>query len=327
MAKGLLPAARLSLLPALWMALGAVPAAQAISFAGKGMTAALPDRVETVGETSWVTDGERRAVLLRGGSHLRVPTSAWFDGTQGSIAFAVRPEWPRGDSGRHAFVHLGDGNAHVTVFRQGDSHVLFVYKGNPESWRGASLRTGPWSPGSWHQVCATWRTTPGQGIVLFLTVDGITASATGAVPLPVIPEVTFVGCRGEIEPADAALADVDLGNRFRLPDPALSAAATVPMAVDAGAPVGPMPRTWSFVTPWNSRSNPIPFTRDHPYFRRFREAGFEMVRMVAFSESWLWGTRVERGPDGELQLDFRDFDTLLDLYRAAGAEPYVRLAY
>ncbi len=142
-----------------------------------------------------------------------------------------------------------------------------------------------------------------------------------------MPEVAGIGSRGAREPADAAIDDVRISNVFTPPALPKPEATTVAAVIDASRPAGPMPRTWSFVTPWNSKTYRIPFTREHPYFRRFKEAGFEMVRLVAFSENWLWGTEVTRGPDGKLRLDFSDFDTMVDVYRAAGAEPYIRLAY
>ena len=52
-----------------------------------------------------------------------------------------------------------------------------------------------------------------------------------------------------------------------------------------------------------------------------------MVRLVAFSDTWLWGVKVERGEDGKVHLDFKDFDNLADVVRSTGAEPYIRLAY
>ncbi len=301
-----------------------------LHFGLDSVTAELPGGARTVGAVTAAPGregGDSGGMLFQGGAHIRVPTRSWFDPQQGSIDFWVQPAWPADDTGRHTFVHLGDGDAHVTVFRHSDTHLLFVYKGNAAAWRGASVRTGSWEPGTWHRVSAAWRSTEDEGIVLCLSVDKQRAVTTGAIALPDLPADTLIGCRGSVEPADAVLDEVALRDRFTMPGLAPPRATRVAVAIDARADAGPMPRTFSFVTPWNSRTNPIPFTRQHPYFGRFKEAGFDLVRLVAFSENWLWGTRVERAEDGSLSLDFSDFDTLLDMYRAAGAEPYIRLAY
>ena len=279
------------------------------------------------GQPEPVAGTREGALLLRGGVAVTVPSRDRFNPGQGYVDFRAQPHWPPDDTGRHTFFHTGDANAHVTVFLHGGDRLLFVYKGNPSAWRAAQLKIEPWQPGTWHRVTAAWQETERHGVVLFLAADGDRAAGSGAVRLPVAPETVFFGARGRGEPAEAAFDQVVLSTEFSLPSLAPLRAEHIPVRVDTRSSSGPMPRTFSFVTPWNSRTNPIPFTREHPYFRRFREAGFELVRLVAFSESWLWGTRVTRDAEGGVELDFSDFDTLLDLYRDAGAEPYIRLAY
>ena len=293
------------------------------------------DSVSSVQDAGAVVQGQPEpvagtqdgALLLRDGAAVFLPSQGHFNPGQGFVDLQVQPHWPRGDSTRHTFFHTGDGNAHVTVFLHGGNRLLFVYKGNPSAWRAAQLKVEPWLPGTWHRLTAAWQETERHGIVLFLAADGDRAAGSGAVRLPVAPETVFFGARGRGEPAEAAIDQVVLSTEFGLPSLGPLRAERIPVRVDTGSSPGPMPRTFSFVTPWNSRTNPIPFTREHPYFRRFKEAGFGLVRLVAFSENWLWGTRVTRDADDRVNLDFSDFDTLLDLYRDAGAEPYIRLAY
>jgi len=287
----------------------------------------LPAGCQAIGKPVARKGHEGAGFLFQKLAHVRVPTASWLKADEGTIEFMVQPSWPVGDTGRHSFVHLGDGNTHITVFRHGGSHVRFVYKGDPAAYRSASVRTGPWAKDTWHRVVASWHTTVHNGLVLYLSVDGRRAFASHARPLPKVPQWTLVGSRGQAESADAVLDNVVLSPTFILPFAKEPVARQIQATIDTRAKGEPMPRTFSFVTPWNSATNPIPFDQAHPYFRRFQEAGFDLVRLVAFSESWLWGTRVTRGDDGKIKLDFSDFDTLLDLYRAGGAEPYIRLAY
>ena len=54
----------------------------------------------------------------------------------------------------------------------------------------------------------------------------------------------------------------------------------------------PTRKVHDFTTIWNNRENPLPFDVGDPEYKRFLDARFHMVRLVAFSESWLWGTDV-----------------------------------
>ncbi len=103
--------------------------------------------------------------------------------------------------------------------------------------------------------------------------------------------------------------------------------AVIKATIDMSRPVGPFSPVHDMITPWNSKGNRMPFACGSAYDRRFREANFGMCRLVAFSDTWLWGTDVSRGKDGKISLDFKDFDALLDLSLSAGCEPYIRLAY
>jgi len=280
-----------------------------------------------VGKPSFVPGREGQGLRLSAGAHVRFEARDAFRADAGTIEMWVKPEWDGKDEKRHAFFHTGGGNLHVTLFSTGGGKLIFVYKASARAWHGTSLSIAHWRANTWHHVRASWRTTASGKVACVLGVDGDWTSSGGATLLPSIPQHLFLGGRGEREPADAVIDEVRISSEFSLPELPKPAATTIPMRVDAARPSGPMPRTWSFVTPWNSRTYRIPFTQEHPYFRRFKEAGFEMVRMVAFSEGWLWGTEVTRDADGKLRLNFSDFDTMVDVYRTAGAEPYIRLAY
>lgn len=280
-----------------------------------------------VGNTALVPGHKGKGLRLAAGVHVRLNASRFFHPDKGSVGMWVKPEWPPTDAQRHTFFHTGGGHAHVTLFAPGGGSLLFVYKANRQSWHSTSGSISHWQRDTWHHIRASWTRTPAGTLACVLEIDGKWSASSGAVALPSVPQHAFLGGRGKREPADAVIDEVRISPEFTLPSLPPAAPVTIPIRVHAQRPVGPMPRTWSFVTPWNSKSYRIPFTRSHPYFRRFREAGFELVRLVAFSESWLWGAEVTRDATGALKLDFSDFDTLLDLYRAAGAEPYIRLAY
>jgi hypothetical protein len=247
----------------------------------------------------------------------------------GTVSFRVRPRWPEGDRERHTFFHVGTMHEHITVFRHDGRQVFLVYKGGLDAWQGVRLDTGPWVPGEWHEFTAGWKQTAAGDVFLALAVDGVVGTAAGARLLPHGPDRFLLGSRGPGEPCRADVSDFRLDPRFRVEAFGWGrATGGYDLEVDARQPAGtPMPRPFSFTTPWNSESYRVPFAEGHPYFRLFQDAGFEMVRLVAFSEGWLWGTRVSRGPDDRIQLDFSDFDRWVDVFRSAGAEPYIRLAY
>lgn len=278
------------------------------------------------GGVRFVQGRKGRGAQFQEGAHLRLSPGASLTAKQGTIEMWVKPKWDGRDPKRHAFFHMARGDAHVTLFATG-GELLFVYKANRRAWHATKANISGWKKGTWHRVRASWRPASGGTLVCLLDVDGQAGASSGATVLTSLPTSVAIGARGKGESADAVIDDVLLSPDFTPPTLPPAKAKTVSVSIDANRPVGAMPRTWSFVTPWNSRTYRIPFTREHPYFQRFKEAGFEMVRMVAFSENWLWGTAVSRGPDGKLVLDFSDFDAMIDTYRAAGAEPYIRLAY
>jgi xylan 1,4-beta-xylosidase len=258
---------------------------------------------------------------------LTFPTAGNFQAGQGSVSFRVQPLW-NGDDGRdHAFFHLGDGNAHCTVFKTAAGTLRFVYKPSPSRYCAADVDATGWKAGQWHQVTAGWLPTYSGDLLLVLDVDGRRATRAGAVPLDEVPELLYVGRRGpRVQPADAVIDDFRLTAAAPEVPYATGPKADVVATVDVSAD-RPFRRVHDFTTIWNSRDNPLPFDVGDPYYRRFVEAGFTMARLVAFSESWLWGTRVELDDAGRLTTDFTDFDRLLDVMLSAGAEPYVRLAY
>lgn len=278
------------------------------------------------GKITFVDGRTGRAALLAGGAHIRLPSAGTLTAGEGTVEMRVRPRWAGADPGRHTLFHTGGGHAHVTIFATG-GRLLLVYKADPKSWRAAAVDISGWKKDTWHRVRASWRTTRTGQLACLLETDGRFNAMSGVTALGALPAELLIGARNGREPAAAAVDDVRIAPTFTPPDLPAARANTVALSVDAGKPAGPMPRTWRFVTPWNSRTYPVPFTRDHPYFRRFREAGFDLVRMVAFSENWLWGAAVTRDAAGKIAIDFTDFDTMVDTYRAAGAEPYIRLAY
>ena len=280
-----------------------------------------------VGKAAFVAGRKGKGLRLCDGAHVRLNAAPVFHPEEGSVQMWIKPEWPSTDAKRHTFFHAGGGHAHVTLFAPAGGSLLFVYKADRESWHATSGSISHWQRDTWHSVRASWKLVSPGRLACLLEIDGQRSASSGAAPLPTAPRYLFLGGRGKREPADAVIDEVRISSKFTLPKLPRPSAVVVPIRVHAQRSVGPMPRTWSFVTPWNSKSYRIPFTRSHPYFRRFRDAGFELVRLVAFSESWLWGTEVTRDATGALKLDFGDFDALLDLYRAAGAEPYIRLAY
>jgi len=320
---------------AVWRALALVVLALSASFLATARGVHLPlatsgaEALEACGaKTSGNAIFESDGVLLEKGAHLRIPARGCFDPKAGAVRMRVAPRWPEGDDDRHTLFHMQrHPHAHVTVFRQAAGHFLFVYKANENAWHAAQLKAQPWEAGSIHDILAAWKQTVEYGLVLVLEIDGVVGVAKGAVALDAAPAVFILGGRGKGEPANAVYASFTLSPELELPEPALHNGQEIEATVRVDQAAAPMPRPFSFVTPWNSSANAIPFTRDSAYFRRFQEAGFEMVRLVAYSDQWLSGVRLARGKDGALELDFAEFDTMVETYLAAGAEPYIRLAY
>ena len=311
-----------------WWVLGPAAAiAGTLSLDCESPDALGPAGATAVGTVTTAPGRRGQGLRLANAAYIRLPTKTAFRPDAGSISLWAKPEWDGRDSQRHTFFHVGGGHAHVTLFTSGGGKLLFVYKGNQRSWRGVSLNIAGWTRGAWRHLQAAWQQQPSGDVAFWVAADGQWTAAGGGVVLPSTPSHLCLGGREAREPANAVIDDVVISTEFSLPKLSPAGETTIPVRVDARRPAGPVPRVWSFVTPWNSRTYRVPFTRSHPYFKRFKEAGFGMVRMVAFSENWLWGTEVTRGPDGKLKLDFTDFDTMVDMYRAAGAEPYIRLAY
>jgi len=264
------------------------------------------------------------------GGLIRLPVGPWFNPRRGTVRFEVRPGWAGTDGKRHTFLHIQPAAlVHFTVFKDQGGALRFVYRGRPETWFGVSVPARTWRPGERHAVRVGWRELAPGRLLLALDVDGRRRFGIGAVPFSDQPRLLLLGGRGPgIESAAAGIRDLRIEDRctFDLP---LTPGPKPPVAaaVDVGTPVGPFRKVHDFVTIWNSRDNPLPFRRGDAYWRRFKEARFSLVRLVAFSESWLWGIALSRNADGRLETDYTDFDRLVETVRSAGAEPYIRLAY
>jgi hypothetical protein len=280
-----------------------------------------------IGQFPSASEEGDNAMRLGTAACLQFPTAPHFDVHQGTISFRVKPFWDGDDHLDHAFFHLGDGNAHVTVFKTADGSVRFVYKASPSQYSACNVEVSSWKSGQWHEIQAAWATCYRGDLLLLLSVDGQRASQGGGAVLKELPGALFLGRRGRAaQPAEAILQAFRLSGE--LPELPYATGPKDPVAVTVDAGSGrPFRRVHDFTTLWNNRQNPLPFVVGDPTYRRFVDAGFRMIRLVAFSESWLWGTRVERDQAGNLLTDFKDFDRLLDLFSAAGAEPYIRLAY
>jgi len=314
----------------LWLALAcfwSMPAVAELTFHGDDLTMIEAAGGKVVGRVELVPGRRHQALRLGLNAHLTFPTAGHLDAGKGSVSFRVRPLWD-GDDGRdHAFFHLGDGQAHLTVFKTAAGALRLVYKASPAEYAAANVNVASWKAGEWHEIVGGWASDYAGNLILVLRVDDEQTMTGGARRLDPVPEVLYVGRRGpKAQPAEAAIDEF----RLTATPPELPYASgpkkPVTATVDAGARK-PFPRVHDFTTIWNSRDNPVPFAVGDPEYRRFVEAGFKMVRLVAFSEGWLWGVRVERDEEGGLVTDFGDFDRLVDVFLAAGAEPYVRLAY
>ena len=271
--------------------------------------------------------GADQNLLLGAGLALAYPTERFFDPTKGSIEMEVSPTWPGDDGKAHAFCHLGGGQCHVTVFKTDGASLRFVYKASADLYAACDINVRAWKPGDRHHIVASWLGTGNGQLLLQLEVDGNHTLTSGATVLPELPAELFLGRRGpKIQPAQARFLSFRLSN-----DPGEWPYATGPKPpvtarVDFSS-VHPLRRVHDFTTIWNNRTNPLPFQVGDPEYQRFLDAQFHMVRLVAFSESWLWGTEVTVDDEGKLKTDFTDFDRLLDTFTTAGAEPYIRLAY
>lgn len=293
----------------------------------------LPTSAKMVHETGGRNLGEfpeakpENGLLLGEKLAIAMPAARYFNPSRGSIELEVRPAWSGSDGAAHALFHLGDGNAHVTVFKTDTGSMRFVYKASPTQYVACNIDVTAWKAGERHTIGAYWLEVRPQELLLQLRVDEQSTLQSGAMILTKIPKELYLGRRGQIvQPAEAHFL------RFRLSDdpgdwpyptePKTPVTATVDLA-----DTRPTRRVHDFTTIWNNRENPLPFDVGDPEYKRFLDAKFRMVRLVAFSESWLWGTEVSVSAAGELETDFTDFDRLLDVFSTAGAEPYIRLAY
>jgi len=300
----------------------AICAAEPLSLRGD-LAADQAAGCESVGELRV----EAGAYSCRGGASLRVPAERYFDPAGGQLRFTVRPDWPGDDNQRHTFLHLGLGPHHFTIFKAETNGVRLVCKADADTSTALELGVRDWQPGETHTIRAGWRPI-GPWLYLELWVDGQRQYVADAVPLPVVDEWLWIGARGapDREPAEAALGGVTLspeppGLPFSLaPKPPLEA------TIDLGTS-SPFRAVHAGVTPWNSAAFPLPFAIDSELFRRFAQCRFEQARLVGVSEQWLYGAGLSRGPDGKLGIDWQPYDDLLDIVDAAGARPYVRLAF
>ncbi|MEW6359264.1 MAG: glycosyl hydrolase [Planctomycetota bacterium] len=281
------------------------------------------------GNVTFVEGRNGKAAQFASGASIMLPFAGRFNPRQGSIDLWVRPNWRGDDAKRYALLNAQRGQTHLTIFKAEGGALLFVYRGADHAWCGVNVPVQGWKPGEWHRVTASWTPMDDETLLIMLRADDAARLGVGAVPFSDPPEVMFIGARGpNIQPAEAAIDDFLLTDRVLLKPPfALGKKEKIVAAVDASRPVGPMRRVHDFTTIWNSKDKPLPFEKGDACHNRFADANFRLARLIAFSDTWLWGTKVERGNDGKVHLDFSDFDNLVDLVRSAGAEPYIRLAY
>jgi hypothetical protein len=276
-------------------------------------------------------DEARRALDLPQGAYLTLPTAGVFDPERGSIELWLRPGWPGDAAERHTFFHLGtdEARSHVTLFKTETATLRFVYKAAPEAWLGVDAPIAYWQPGSWHHLAATWLPMRNQ-VLLLLQVDGAPPRwAVGGARLADVPETLYIGARGPAgQYAQAAVSELRLTHEAIVPLPyAAGPKPSLKVSIDCAGGTAPLPQVHDGVTIWNTRQTPLPFAVGSPKHRRLQESGFKLARLVAYSEQWLWGVNLTRSADGKVHYDFTDFDALVDMVRAAGLQPYIRIAY
>lgn len=266
-------------------------------------------------------------VFLGSEAMIVLPAERFLTPEQGSISFTVIATWPGNDQRAHTFVHMAIGPCHVTIFKTDTNTLRFTYRGREEVHAACDLDITDWQPNEPHEISAGWCKGYGDLLWIVLRVDGREALTHRAVPLVTLPEELFIGRRGpSAQPAEAWIGKLQI--RPVAPVLPFAAGPKPPVMAEVDCSVTqPFRRVHDFTTIWNSQENPVPFGVGSPEFRLFQQGGFRMARLVAFSEGWLWGTRVTRDETGRLVTDFSDFDRLLSVITAAGAEPYIRLAY
>jgi len=280
------------------------------------------------GPVRFVPGRDGNAARFERGSFLTIPSAGVFDPAEGTIEMWVRPRWEPSAKERRCFFHMGGGKAHVTIFKTEGGALRFVYKNSPRRYCCVNLGVLDWKPGEWQHIIVGWRELADDFLIVS-RVNEKTGFALGTKKLEEVPENIYIGSRGpRAEPAESDIDSFRITRRCELEHPYFTGSGRPVNAVaDCGKPLGRLRRVHDFTTPWNSREVPLPFKTGDAYWRRFKEAGFTLARLVAFSDTWLWGTNVERGEDGKICLDFTDFDRLVDVVRSAGAQPYIRLAY
>ena len=204
-----------------------------------------------VGKVTFVAGHRGRTAHFAAGAHVRLKPGPALTAKQGAIDMWVKPEWDGADQGRHTFWHMGGGQQHVTLFATGGK-LLFVYKANAKAWHATTANIADWRRGTWHRLRATWKPAQDGKLACLLDVDRKWSSTSGAVPLDELPGELYIGARIQREPANAAIDQVRVSSEFTPPSLPSPKATTVAMRIDSTRPIGPMPRTWSFVTPWNS---------------------------------------------------------------------------
>jgi len=209
--------------------------------------------------------------------------------------------------------------------------IAFILTEPNRTWRRLEVRVTDWKPGTWHTVQVSWLPGAGGGQTLILQVDDETAIGLADAGLSLEPESLLVGgpTFGRAESrartgASFSIKDLSFADQAVLPH--RRARCDVAATVDVTGEAIPMRRVADCVTPWNSSKNRVPFAADSPQGRVFRRAGFKLVRLVGYSEGWLYGVDLRLEKDG-FSLDFKSLDANLDLYASLGATPYIRLAY
>jgi hypothetical protein len=283
------------------------------------------------GPATAVTVDGHRALQLPANAYLTLPTQGLLDPLSGSLRLRVTADWTADAPDRHTLFHMGqnEGRAHFTLFRTEGATLRFVYKSSPQDWLGVDLPIATWQPGDWHDVTATWEAI-GERMAIGLQVDGLEPRwAVGGAPLREVPPVAEIGRRGPAgQFAEATISDLSLTAEALIPLPyAAGAKAPLMAQIDCAGGEEPLTPVHDCVTIWNSKKTPLPFAIGSPKHARLQEAGFKLARLVAVSETWLWGVALNRDAEGRIQLDFTDFDALVDMIRSAGLEPYVRIAY
>ncbi len=254
-----------------------VPTPEAIARAAGRIVGRL--EVEQVRSEPFVRLGKVATIVL--------PTEGLFSPKQGTITFHVRPTWAGNDGRAHAFFHLGNGNAHVTVFKTDSGLLRFVYKASPTQYVACDVDVTSWQPGQAHEIAAGWVENYAGQLFLQLHVDGRRVLKSGAEALHEVPREMFLGRRGpKAQPAEAWIGAFCLSDRPPKLPYTTGPKTEVLARVDC-RDTKPLRRVHDFTTIWNSRDNPLPFQVGDPEYERFRQAGFHMVRLVAFSEGWL----------------------------------------